>query len=106
MSITTVDFIVEAFIAKRHGWSVAEQFLDTFNGETFEKQNYNALLYIRDTTRDVINSNILNDDSEAALQRYADELEDYIVGGGDEDDDIQDNDEDEYDGASWDMQSK
>jgi hypothetical protein len=79
----TTQTIVSAFINSKHGWAVAEQFEATFDGgEPFEKQNYNALLYIRDAARDVVKSNVLSNESEAALEEYIDELEDYIVDEG------------------------
>ena len=40
MVIQTVD-LVKAFINSHHGWAVADQFQDTFNGEGFEEQNHN-----------------------------------------------------------------
>ena len=78
--ITTVDFLVEGYIQKKHGWAVAEQFLSTFNGERFDNQNYNALMYIREAVRDVLSSDILSESAQDELQSYSDELEDYIVG--------------------------
>ena len=77
--ITTVDFLVEGYIQKKHGWAVAEQFLNTYNGESFEEQNYNALAYIRESVRDVLSSDILNEKAHDQLQTYADDLEDYMV---------------------------
>jgi len=77
--ITTVDFIVEGYIQNKHGWAVAEQFLSTFNGESFEERNYNALMYIRESVRDVLSSDLLSEKAQDELQSYADELEDYIV---------------------------
>ena len=77
--ITTVDFIVEGYIQKKHGWAVAEQFLSTFNGEVFEEQNYNALMYIRESVRDVLSSDLLSENAHDELQTYSDNLEDYIA---------------------------
>ena len=77
--ITTVDFLVEGYIQKKHGWAVAEQFLNTYNGESFEEQNYNALAIIRESVRDVLSSDILNENAHDQLQTYADDLEDYMV---------------------------
>ena len=54
--IQTVDFVA-SYVNSKHGWAVAEQFTDSFNGEAFEEQNYNALLYIRDTVRSILKSN-------------------------------------------------
>jgi hypothetical protein len=79
----TTQTIVSAFINSKHGWAVAKQFEATFDGgEPFEEQNYNALLYIRDAVNNIINSDVLSNESEAALGEYMDELEDYIVDEG------------------------
>ena len=91
--LTTVD-LVTALINSEHGWAVAGQFEDTFNGERFDNQNYNALVYIRDTINELLRSNLLHEDAQDELQTYRDELEDYIMGGGEDDDNTQDDDED------------
>ena len=77
--ITTVDFLVEGYIQKKHGWAVAEQFLNTYNGESFEEQNYNALAYIRESVRDVLSSDILNEKAHDQLQTYCNDLEQYMA---------------------------
>lgn len=78
MSITTVDFLVEAFIKARHGWAVSEQFLSTFNGESFEEQNINALTYIEESVSSVIKSNLLNEEANDELEDYLVELREYL----------------------------
>ncbi len=79
MSITTVDFLVEALIKAKHGWAVSEQFLSTFNGEPFEEQNFNALQYIREEVESILRSKLLSEDAQDELQTYRDDLEDYMV---------------------------
>ena len=37
-----VKEIIGAVIESKHGWAVAEQFVSTWDGEDFEKQNTNA----------------------------------------------------------------
>ena len=78
MNINLCD-LVKAVINSRHGWAVADQFEDTFNGESFEEQNTNALNYIRQTIKDLLESELLEGESENDLQDYADELEDYLA---------------------------
>ena len=111
----TTSTLVQALINSEHGWAVAEQFEDTFNGESFENQNYNALMYIRETLDKVLNSDLLHEDVLDELQTYRDELEGYITGGDkdeEDDDDIvelergENNTQTDYDGASWDMQAR
>ena len=82
MSITTVDFLVEAYIKSKHGWAVSGQFLSPFNGEAFEEQNFNALQYIREAVESVLKSKLLSDDAQDELQTYRDNLEDYMVEAG------------------------
>ena len=74
----TVD-LVKAVVNSEHGWAVADQFLSTFNGEVFEEQNYNALMYIRESVRDVLSSDLLSENAHDELQTYSDNLEDYIA---------------------------
>ena len=76
----TVD-LVKAVVNSKHGWAVAEQFEATFNGESFEEQNHNALRYIQMVIRDILNKDVLSDVSFLELKEYHDELEDYMVGG-------------------------
>lgn len=75
---------VSHIINGEHGWAVADQFDKTFEGNQFNKCNYNALLYIRNTLDDIINDEIFNYDLIEELQEYRDNLEDYIVGGDDD----------------------
>ena len=77
----TVD-LVKAVINSEHGWAVAGQFEDTFNGEAFEEQNYNALEYIRRSVESILRSDLLSDNAQDELQEYRDELEDYMVKAG------------------------
>jgi len=71
--------VVKNYISATHGWAVADQFEVTFDGEGFEKQNLNALIYIRKAVNELLNSDVLNEDAFDELQTYADALEDYLV---------------------------
>ena len=71
--------IIEAVIESKHGWAVAEQFVDTWNGEDFEKQNTNALIYIEKTIKSLIGEDIFNEDTEAELVGYLLGLEEYLT---------------------------
>lgn len=72
--------ITKSFINSHHGWAVADQFESTFEqSESFERQNYNALLYIREAIRDLIDSNVLNDNACDELESYYDDLVNYLV---------------------------
>jgi hypothetical protein len=70
--------LVKAFINSHHGWAVADQFEATFDGEEFEKQNFNALTYIEQAVRDIFNSGILNVEANDELEDYLVELRNYL----------------------------
>ena len=74
-----IETITSGIIESKHGWAVAEQFIDTWNGEDFEKQNYNALLYIKDTIDGLVNSNIFNEVVESELVGYLVGLNEYLA---------------------------
>ena len=74
-----IETVINGIIESKHGWAVAEQFIDTWNGEDFEKQNYNALTYIKYTINDLINSDIFNEDVEAKLVGYLLGIEEYLA---------------------------
>jgi len=76
----TID-LVKAVVNSEHGWAVADQFEATFNSESFEKQNYNALRYIKGVVEDILHSKILSEDAYDELYEYKENLEDYMVGG-------------------------
>jgi hypothetical protein len=67
--------IAYAIIESAHGWSVAEQFRDTFQElESFDEQNTNALNYIYETLRKLTNSDILNTEAQEELDAYMERL--------------------------------
>jgi hypothetical protein len=70
--------LVKAFINSHHGWAVADQFEATFDGEEFEKQNFNALTYIEQAVSDIFNSGILNVEANDELEDYLVELHNYL----------------------------
>ena len=74
----TVD-LVKAVVNSEHGWAVAEQFEDTFNGESFEEQNHNALRFIKGVVEDILYSKILSEDAHDELHVYKENLDDYMV---------------------------
>jgi len=75
--------ILKAVINSEHGWAVAEQFEDTFNGESFEEQNMNALGYIKNCLKyDVINSGVFNDEAMEEINEYYDKLVKYLEEAG------------------------
>jgi CHASE3 domain sensor protein len=71
--------IAYAIIESAHGWSVAEQFRDTFQElESFDEQNTNALNYIYETLRKLTNSDILNTEAQEELDAYMERLSQHL----------------------------
>jgi hypothetical protein len=71
--------IVKSYIGAHRGWAVAEQFEDSYNGESFEEQNGSALLMIRDIVRTLAHSGTFDEKEAEGLQDYLDELEDFLA---------------------------
>jgi predicted DNA-binding ArsR family transcriptional regulator len=71
--------IAYAIIESAHGWSVAEQFRDTFQElESFEEQNTNALNYIFETLKKLSNSDLLKTEAQEELDDYMDRLMQHL----------------------------
>ncbi len=76
--ITTLE-IVKAFINSHHGWAVADQFEDSYNGQSFEEQNYDALHDIHHILQELVESDVLSDSAINELQSYSDDLGIYLA---------------------------
>ena len=77
--MTPLGQILTAIIDGEHGWSVAEQFEATFDGESFAEQNMNALNYIRDCFKyGVMKSGVFNDEAMDEIKEYYDRLVEYL----------------------------
>jgi len=74
--------LVKAFINSHHGWAVADQFEDTFepSGYTpyFENQNLNALNYIKHTIEELMESDVLSEESFDELASYHKMLANFL----------------------------
>jgi hypothetical protein len=69
--------LIAGYIASIEGTAVSSQFTDTFkNGEDFDEQNINALAYIKNAISEVLDADILADNTE--LQEYYSNLENYL----------------------------
>lgn len=79
MHVIDLCGLVKGLITSAHGWAVADQFENTFNGESFEEQNSNALVYIRSFIQGLLKSDLLSDDAQEELQDYVDDLEDFLA---------------------------
>jgi hypothetical protein len=76
--------LVKALINSQHGWAVADQFEDTFEGnnlmDDFERQNINALNYIKYTIEELMEGDVLSDESFDELASYHKVLANYLHG--------------------------
>jgi len=83
--------------AGTHGGSVGGQFEDTWNGESADEQNGNAMEMIIDTLQDLADSEMLSDWAQRDLVEYLDKVkgelgvEDDRGDEGDGPEDIDDN---------------
>ena len=74
--------LVKALINSQHGWAVADQFEDTFEGnnlmDDFERQNINALNYIKYTIEELMEGDVLSDESFDELASYHKVLANFL----------------------------
>ena len=78
MHVIDLCGLVKSLITSSHGWAVADQFEDTFNGEPFEDQNANALSYIKDSIQGLISSGLLAEEAHWELIEYREGLVVYL----------------------------
>lgn len=76
----TILEIATAVVKAEHGWAVAEQFEATFEGESFEEQNINALIWIERIISDLFDSKALSVEASDELEDYLIELKNYLKG--------------------------
>ena len=75
----TIDTLVTAYINSTHGWAVSEQFEATFSGgESFEEQNHNALRFIHQCVKDIVDSGLFANEVIDELDDYSIELSKYL----------------------------
>ena len=71
--------LISKVIYGTEGWAVAEQFDDTWgNTEEFENQNVNALTKIQALIGDILEENLLSEDSHDELNEYYEDLRGYL----------------------------
>lgn len=66
--------LVRGFINSYHGWAVADQFEDSFNGDPLEEQNSNALAYIKACVESLLSSGLLSKAAQEELEDYRSDL--------------------------------
>jgi hypothetical protein len=77
----TLKETLEALIKSEYGWSVAEQFENTFDdSESFEDQNENALKYINSMLKDILDAydSPFSNSAKQEIFIYQRKLEDYL----------------------------
>ena len=90
----TLDELLLAVIEGTHGGSVGGQFEDTWNGESADEQNGNAMEMIIDTLQDLADAELLSDWAQRDLVEYLDKVKGELGAeddGGDGPEDIDDN---------------
>ena len=78
MNVIDLCGLVKGLITSSHGWAVADQFEDSFNGEPFEEQNGNALAYIKSVIQGLISSRLLSEDATKELYEYLVDLKVFL----------------------------
>lgn len=81
-STSTINTLVQHFISGEYGWSISEQFRDTFvDRNVFYKQNINALQYIVKSITYLRNSDLFNEKTLDELNDYYNDLNEYLTNG-------------------------
>jgi hypothetical protein len=74
----TVQELTYAVIDSGHGRMVADQFNDSYESGNFEKQNVNALGYIKSTVKELLDSELLDKWEVDDLIAYFADLKEYL----------------------------
>ena len=74
----TVQELVYAVIDSGHGRMVADQFNDSYESGNFERQNVNALGYIKSTVKELLDSELLDKWEVDDLIAYFAGLKEYL----------------------------
>jgi len=77
----TFKEIISSIIDSEHGWSVAEQFIDTIydrSEDNLSRQNLNALYYIKTSVEGLIESSVFNQHVEEEMIDYVRDLKEFI----------------------------
>jgi hypothetical protein len=74
----TVQELVYAVIDSGHGRMVADQFNDSYESGNFERQNVNALGYIKSTVKELLDSELLDKWEVDDLIAYFADLKEYL----------------------------
>ena len=71
--------LIRGYISFKCGDSVARQFQATFDCEdTFENQNESALIYISEMVYQLLDVDLLSEDSQEELREYYESLEHFL----------------------------
>ena len=74
----TVQELTYAVIDSGHGRMVADQFNDSYESGSFERQNVNALGYIKSTVKELLDSELLDKWEVDDLIAYFADLKEYL----------------------------
>lgn len=92
--MNTLDELLSAVINGQHGWAVGEQFEETWNGQSAEDQNPNAMELIINTLEDMVNGELLSDWAQRDTLTYLNRIKEEMS-GQDEEEDEEDEEEEE-----------
>lgn len=75
-----VKYVAESVINNKHGWSVTEQFTDTYEGtQSLDQQSYRALELVAAELKELVRSEVLAEGFELEeLKRYLARLEQHL----------------------------
>lgn len=75
-----VRYVAESVINNKHGWSVAEQFVDTYDGgQSLDQQSYRALEMVAAELKELVRSEVLAEGYELEeLKRYLARVEQHL----------------------------
>ncbi len=85
MKIYTLDDLLTSIIEGIHGWSVRGQFESTWNGESVEEQNPNAMESIIDTLQGIVDGELLSESAQRDVITYLDRIKEEMNLEGDDD---------------------
>ena len=74
----TVQELVYAVIDSGHGRMVADQFNDSYESGNFERQNVNALGYVKNIVKELLDSELLDKWEVDDLIAYFADLKEYL----------------------------
>lgn len=86
-TIDNLDELLEMVIQGKHGWAVSEQFNDTWNGESAEDKNGNAMEAIVETLQSLVENDLVSEYGKREIQNYLNRVENELNPSFEDEDD-------------------